>query len=49
MKLAIATLLCGSAAAFLPAAPAGVRSSVVNMAETATEPAKVRKRQEGEL
>jgi hypothetical protein len=42
MKLAIATLLCGSAAAFAPTAPVGVRSSVLNMAETATETAKVR-------
>jgi hypothetical protein len=49
MKLAIATLLCGSAAAFSPAAPVGARSSVLSMAETATEPAKVRKCQEGTL
>jgi hypothetical protein len=42
MKLAIASFLVGSAAAFAPAAPVGVRSSVLNMAETATETAKVR-------
>ena len=42
MKLAIASLLVGSAAAFAPAALIGVRSSVLNMAETATETAKVR-------
>jgi len=40
MKLAIASLLVGSAAAFSPAAPVGVRSSVLRMAETATETAK---------
>ena len=42
MKLAIASFLVGSAAAFAPAAPVGVRSSVLNMAETATETVKVR-------
>ncbi len=41
MKLAIASLLVGSAAAFAPAAPVGMRSSALNMAETATETAKV--------
>eukprot|EP00578_Thalassiosira_sp_NH16_P022178 CAMPEP_0181104170 /NCGR_PEP_ID=MMETSP1071-20121207/15274_1 /TAXON_ID=35127 /ORGANISM="Thalassiosira sp., Strain NH16" /LENGTH=86 /DNA_ID=CAMNT_0023187329 /DNA_START=60 /DNA_END=317 /DNA_ORIENTATION=+ len=37
MKLAIASLLVGSAAAFAPGASFGVRSSALNMAETATE------------
>jgi len=41
MKLAIATLLVGSAAAFAPAATT-VRNTALNMAETATE-TKVRK------
>ena len=41
MKLAIATVLAGSAAAFAPSATV-VRNSALNMAETATE-AKVRK------
>jgi len=36
MKLAIATLLVGSAAAFAPAATT-VRNTALNMAETATE------------
>ena len=36
MKLAIATLLVGSAAAFAPAAST-VRNTALNMAETATE------------
>ena len=37
MKLAVTTLFIGSAAAFSPAASFGVRSSALNMAETATE------------
>jgi hypothetical protein len=37
MKLAITSLFIGSAAAFSPAASFGVRSSALNMAETATE------------
>jgi len=37
MKLAIATLLVGSAAAFAPGASFGARNSALNMAETATE------------
>ena len=41
MKLAIATLLVGSAAAFAPTATT-VRNTALNMAETATE-TKVRK------
>mmetsp|Transcript_45917 Transcript_45917/g.96414 ORF Transcript_45917/g.96414 Transcript_45917/m.96414 type:complete len:403 (+) Transcript_45917:97-1305(+) len=40
MKLAIASLLVGSAAAFAPAASFGVRNSALNMAETATETGK---------
>ena len=36
MKLAIATLLVGSAAAFAPTATT-VRNTALNMAETATE------------
>lgn len=43
MKLAIASLLVGSAAAFAPAASFGVRNSALNMAETATETDKVRR------
>jgi len=42
MKLAVASLLVGSAAAFAPTAPVGVRSSALNMAETATAAGKVR-------
>ena len=37
MKLAIATLLAGSAAAFTPGATAPARSSALNMAATTTE------------
>ena len=37
MKLAIATLLAGSAAAFAPGATAPARSSALNMAATTTE------------
>ena len=42
MKLAIASLLVGSAAAFAPGASFGVHKSALNMAETATETEKVR-------
>ena len=42
MKLAIASLLVGSAAAFAPGASFGARNSALNMAETATETGKVR-------
>lgn len=37
MKLAIATLLIGSAAAFAPTASFGVRNSALNMATETTE------------
>eukprot|EP01083_Nonionella_stella_P037920 103292_1 len=40
MKLAIATLLAGSAAAFTPATTFGVRNTALNMADTATEEVK---------
>ena len=42
MKLAIATILAGSAAAFAPGASFSGRNTALNMAETATE-TKVRK------
>jgi hypothetical protein len=46
MKLTIASLLVGSAAAFAPTAPISGRNSALNMvaAGTATEGAKVRKK-----
>ena len=41
MKLAIASLLVGSAAAFAPSASVGARSSALNMATATTEKVRI--------